>query len=120
MNGFSEGRMDTDTNFQDKEYRVSRERIDLGEEGVYEKISIFDEQGLVAGLEYKEDSFDDFEMLSQRDEENVEVYERGSDGEMSLDEFRETYDHLNSGGTDIKTDIEFNGTETAETYQEGQ
>lgn len=117
MNGFREGRQDTDRSFSRKEYRVSRERIDLGDE-VYEKISVFDEEGLVAGLEYTADNFDeDFEMLSRRNNSEVEIYERGSNGEMGLEEFREMYNHLNSGGQDLDMSLELTGTETADVYE---
>ncbi|QKQ98441.1 hypothetical protein GKQ38_02860 [Candidatus Nanohaloarchaea archaeon] len=117
MNGFGEGRQDMDRTFSGKEYRVSRERIDTGDEA-YEKISIFDEEGLVAGLEYIADNFDeDFQMLSQRDDSEVEIYERGSGEEMELEEFREMYNHLNSDGTEMDLGLELEGSETAETYQ---
>ncbi len=112
---FEEGRNDFDVEFNGKEYRISRERGTL-EGQAYEKISILDNDGLVFGLEYTKESFDDFEILSQRDNSEVEIYERGLSEEIDLEEFRRLYSNLNGGELDLSMDKELSGTETAETY----
>lgn len=115
MLGFEEDRLDFDVEFNGKEYRVNRERIDLGD-SVYEKIGVFDEEGLVIGLEYEKENAGEFEMLSQRDDNEVEVYERGNP-DASLDEFEDLYSTLQRSQDDFQMDRELNGAETAEYFQ---
>lgn len=119
MSSFNEGRMDRDIHFNGKDYRVSRQRVDTGEEA-YETISIFDDEGLVVGLEYSKSDFDEFDMLSERTDEEVEIYERGSNEEPDLNEFRDLYNNLNGGQLDVDVDRELSGSETAETYKQNK